>query len=42
MAQQSARFLFKLYKKFRNGEILTGVWDYINDLDKCLKKVCSA
>lgn len=42
MAQQSARYLQKLHKKVKKGEKLTGLFTYLNDLDKNLQLQCKA
>lgn len=42
MAQQSARYLQKLYKRSKNGEQLKGYFAYINEIENSLKKQCQA
>jgi len=45
MAQQSARYLQKLYSQAKNGEKLVGVnqiFDYLNDIDKYSAMKCTA
>lgn len=39
MMQQSARFLQKLYKKVKAGEKVSGIYDYINELENVLNNV---
>jgi hypothetical protein len=42
MAQQSARFLQKMYKRVKNGEKLSGVYDYMNAVNTVSLQKCQA
>lgn len=44
MAQQSARFLMKLYEKVKTGKLLAqdSLYAYINNIDTLIKKKCVA
>jgi hypothetical protein len=44
MAQQSARFLMKLYEKVKKGKLLAqdSLYAYLNNLDTLIKKKCVA
>jgi len=41
MLQQSAKYLMKLYKRAKNGEKLTGMFEYINGVNDLSAKQCS-
>ena len=44
MAQQSARFLMKIYEKVKKGKLLAqdSLYVYLNNLDTLIKKKCAA
>ena len=44
MAQQSARFLMKLYEIVKKGKLLAqdSLYVYLNNLDTLIKKKCAA
>ena len=42
MAQQCSKYLLKLYKRAKRGEVLGGLFSYINEIDFTLSKTCQA
>lgn len=42
MAQQCSKYLLKQYKRAKKGEVLSGLFSYINEINFTLSKTCQA